>query len=132
MYAAVLVYVSSSPAPGYQPLYEETVTLVRADSVSHAEQRARDFARARETEYLNEQGESIRWTFEHLIDVSEVSDGLGDGAEVYTRHFRNYEAYRSFEMMLSGGEGSAVSAEVRTSPGRWGPPAAGAFRAGVQ
>lgn len=102
MYAAVLVYAADSSAAGDQPLYQETVTLVRANSVSHAEERARGFARAQETEYLNEQGEVIRWTFKHLIDVSEVSD-LGDGAEVYTRHFINYEAYRAFEMKLSAG-----------------------------
>jgi hypothetical protein len=102
MYAAVLVYSSASSAPDYPPLYEETVTLVRANSMSHAEQRAREFGRAQETKYLNEQGEMIKWTFKHLIDVSEVSGDLGDGTEVCTRHFRNYEAYRDFEMKLSG------------------------------
>jgi uncharacterized protein DUF4288 len=102
MYAAVLVYEATSPTEGYEPLYEETVTLVRANSVSQAEERARDFARSRVTEYLNQYGEMITWTFKHLIDVSEVDDDLVDGAEVYTRHFRDYEAYRAFETMLSG------------------------------
>lgn len=102
LYAAVLVHASASSGSDYPPLYSETVTLVRADSMSHAEKRAREFGRAEETSYLNEAGEVITWTFKHLIDVSEVSEELGDGVDVYTRHFRNYDAYRAFEMMLSG------------------------------
>jgi hypothetical protein len=105
MYAAVLVYESACSGAGYEPLCEETVTLVRASSAGHAEQRARELARTRETEYLNDRGELIRWTFKHLVDVSEIADDLVDGAEVYTRHFRDYEAYRSFEMMLSRQDG---------------------------
>jgi Domain of unknown function (DUF4288) len=98
MYAAVLVYESASSD---RPLYEETITLLRADSTTHAEERARDFARTRETEFVNERGEVIKWTLKHLVDVSEVSDDMGDGAEIYTRHFRNYNAYSAFEMNLS-------------------------------
>lgn len=101
-YAAVLVYASASSAPDYRPLYQETVTLVRAKSMSGAEGRAREFGRAQEVEYLNEYGEVIKWTLMHLVDVCEVSGDLKDEAEIYTRHFRNYEAYRAFEMKLSG------------------------------
>jgi Domain of unknown function (DUF4288) len=48
-------------------------------------------------------GETITWPLKHVVDVSEVIDRLDDGAEVYTRHFRDYEAYCVFETMLSGG-----------------------------
>jgi hypothetical protein len=102
IYAALLLYASTSSAEDYEPLYDETVTLVRATSTEHAAQRAREFARSRQTSYENEQGETITWSLMHLIDVSAISDPLDDGAEIYTRHFRNYEAYRAFEPMLSG------------------------------
>jgi hypothetical protein len=102
IYAALLLYTSSSSAADYQPLHEETVTIIRATSTEHAAQKALEFARSRQTSYENEQGETITWSLKHLIDVSAISDPLDDGAEIYTRHFRNYEAYRAFEPMLSG------------------------------
>lgn len=97
MYAAVLVYESSSSAAGYETLYEETVTLVRANSDEQASERAHEFARMRETSYLNEYGETITWSLKRLADVSEIVDKIDDGAEVYTRFFRDYEAYCAFE-----------------------------------
>lgn len=103
MYAAVLVYETSSTTAGYEPLYEETVTLISATSRDHAEEKAREFGGARRTTYENEDGETITWSLKHLVDVSEIQDDLSDGAEVYTRHFRDYAAYRTFETMLSGG-----------------------------
>jgi hypothetical protein len=39
-YAAVLLFESTSPAESYRPLYEETVTVVRAASLEDATQRA--------------------------------------------------------------------------------------------
>jgi hypothetical protein len=99
MYAAILVYVTSNPTAGYEPLYEETVTLIQASSEEHAAERAREFARARETSYQNEMGETITWSFKHLVDVNDISDEIGDGAEIYTRHFRDYKAYSAFEML---------------------------------
>jgi Domain of unknown function (DUF4288) len=102
MYAAVMVYESFSAAAGYEPLYEETITLILATSEEHAAGKAREPATSRQCTYTNENGETIKWSLKHLVDVSEIDDSLGDGAEVYTRHFRDYEAYRSFETLLSG------------------------------
>ena len=103
MYAAVLVYESSSAAAGYEPLYEETVTIISATSRDHATEKASEFGVARQSTYENEDGETITWSLKHLVDVSEIQDELSDGSEVYTRHFRDYAAYRTFETMLSGG-----------------------------
>lgn len=102
MYVAILVYEYSSSAPGFEPLYEETVTIIEADSKTYAIEKARNFARSRQGSYKNETGETIRYTMKHIVDVVEI-DRLGDQAEIYTRHFRDYDAYRSFETMLSGG-----------------------------
>jgi hypothetical protein len=92
-YAAVILYSSSSSSPNYQPLYEETVTVIIAQSQEHAEERARNFASTRETEYNNTYGETIRWRFERIVDIQSISDALEDTAEVYTRHFYDYDAY---------------------------------------
>lgn len=100
LYSAVLVYESSSSASGYEPLYEETVTVFLATSEDHAAEKAREHARSRQTTYENEDCETITWSFKHLVDVSEISEEIGDGAEIYTRHFRDYQAYCAFEMLL--------------------------------
>ncbi|WP_158228273.1 DUF4288 domain-containing protein [Pseudonocardia sp. MH-G8] len=102
MYVALLVYEYSSSAPGFEPLYEETVTIIEANSKENATERARNFARSRQSDYENEAGETIRYHIKHLVDVVEINDKLCDQAEIYTRHFRNYDAYRTFEPMLSG------------------------------
>jgi hypothetical protein len=98
LYAALLVYVSSSTAAEYDPLYEETVTIIEATSEQHATARAREFGTSRETQYLNEYGETITWSLKHVVDVSKITGPIGDGAEIYTRHFHNYDAYRAFEL----------------------------------
>jgi hypothetical protein len=100
LYAAVLVYESSSAAAGYEPLYEETVTVFLATSEDHAAEKAREHGRSRQVTYENEDRETITWAFKHLVDVSEISDAVGDGAEIYTRHFRDYQAYCAFETLL--------------------------------
>jgi hypothetical protein len=107
MYAAVLVYAHSSPAADFKPLYEETVTLIQASSREHAAERARELASStRETSYQNSMGETITLTLKHLVDVSQITDEIGDGADIYTRHFENYEAYRAFEMLQLTDEAS--------------------------
>jgi hypothetical protein len=101
IFAALLVYESYSPAPGYEPLYEETTTLVTAENADEATRKAREHAASRETTYENADGESISLRLKHLVDVSEITEPLGDGAEIYTRHFRNYAAYQQFESLLN-------------------------------
>ncbi|MFE2548031.1 hypothetical protein ACFXGI_05705 [Streptomyces sp. NPDC059355] len=45
----------------------------------------------------------ITWTFRQLVDVAAVPDDrVGDGAELCTRHFRNFAAHTAFEPLLSG------------------------------
>ena len=101
MYAAVLVYESSSSRPGHAPLFEETVTLLLADSPEHAAEKARAHAEARETSYRNAVGDTVTVRFRHLVDVTQVDDELGDGAEVYRRHFSDYHAYLAVEPLAS-------------------------------
>lgn len=103
-YAAVLLFESTSPAESYRPLYEETITVVRADSLDDAAQRVQQLAKGRECVYQNEDGEIITVVLKHIVDVSVITDDLGDGGDVYSRHFRNYGAYRTFEPLLSGEE----------------------------
>lgn len=85
------------------PLYRESFVLLTARSEDEARSRARAHGESLETSYRNERGEPVTWTFRQLVDVAEVPDDrLGDGAELYTRHFRDFAAYTAFEPLLAG------------------------------
>jgi hypothetical protein len=103
-YVAVLLHESSSPDPDYSPTFEECFVLLRAKNEDDARARAEQHGRASKTSFQNAEGQTIHWNLKHVVDVSPLlSDSLDDGAELYARHFKNYEAYRSFEPLLGGG-----------------------------
>ncbi len=105
-YIAVLLYessVESAQLPEFKPLYEETFVLIRASSVEEAREKVNRYTQREQASYFNEWHEKITWSLKHVIDVNAVLyEPLEDGAELYTRYFRNYEAYRLFEPLLSG------------------------------
>jgi Domain of unknown function (DUF4288) len=103
-YIGVIVYESSSDAPDHQKLYEEDYVLIKASSDEDAKQKAAQLSQKGQHTYKNEQGENITWTLKHILDVNRVlSEKFEHGAELYARHFRNYQAYVAFEPLLSGG-----------------------------
>jgi hypothetical protein len=105
MYVAVLLFEASGDAAGRAPLFQESFVLLAADSPAEAREHAVSHGRGRETSYRNEDGEPVTWRLRTVVDVNEVLDPeLGDGAEVYARHFRDYDAYAAFEPLLSGDE----------------------------
>lgn len=102
-YAAVLVFESSSDEVNYQPLYEEEVLIVEAPSEDAARERAIQLGKERETSYKNQDGQTISNQFKRLLDVQAIQDGqIEHGSTVYSRHFRDYAAYETFEPLLEG------------------------------
>lgn len=102
-FIAVILYEASSDELSNQPLYEESFVLLKATSLDEARDKALLLARQTETSYQNERDETITWSLKQVIDVSPIlNDTFKDGAELYSRHFRNYEAYCAFEPMLLG------------------------------
>jgi Domain of unknown function (DUF4288) len=105
VYVAVVVYESSSDSPAYEPLFEESFMILKASSLEEAQQKANQNATAHMSSFKNEAGDSIVWKLKHIVDVNQVLyDANTDGAEIYARHFRDYQAYREFEPLLSGKE----------------------------
>lgn len=101
IFCAVLVHTARTAS--HPELHEESFVLLTADSLDEARVKAEARGRADEHEYTNADGEQVRWTLTELVDVAEVADReLGDGAEVYSRYFRDYAAYRRFEPLLDG------------------------------
>ncbi|MFI6144691.1 DUF4288 domain-containing protein [Streptomyces sp. NPDC051109] len=106
-YVAVLVCVAEAAASATSgsraPLYRESFVLLTARTEDEARSKARAHGEGLETSYRNERGELITWTFRQLVDVAELpAERLGDGTELYTRHFRDFAAYAAFEPLLSG------------------------------
>ncbi|UGQ12972.1 DUF4288 domain-containing protein [Yinghuangia sp. ASG 101] len=102
-YIAVILAEATSSAPGFVPLYQESFVLLLAASPNEARAKAEEHGRGVETTYRNAAGEPVTWSLKHVVDVAEVpAPGLGDGADLYARHFRDYAAYRAFEPLLSG------------------------------
>lgn len=103
IYVAVLLYESTSQSGDKAPLYEESFVLLHARDEQHARSKALEHARRSSTSYKNAEGALIHWSLKQIVDVSEVQGGrLDDGAELYSRHFRDLDAYRAFEPLLGG------------------------------
>ncbi|GAB4205082.1 MAG: hypothetical protein Fur006_60820 [Coleofasciculaceae cyanobacterium] len=101
-YIAVILYESSSTKPEYKPLYQECFVLIKATSVEEAREKALSHASQEQVSYQNEKGDTITWSLKQVVDVNSVLyDEFDDFTELYARHFRNYEAYRLFESLLS-------------------------------
>lgn len=94
-FVAILLYRSSSDAPDYTPLYQETFVVLTANSLDHARAKAESYGRSRQASYQNEYQETITWTLFRVVDVAHTLDEpIVDGAELYARHFRDYSAYQ--------------------------------------
>lgn len=104
-YIAIILYKSSSDRPDYQPLYQESFVLIKSTSLESAKEKALNHGKNESVSYTNENGETITWSLQQVVDVNSVLyddfDLSEDCVDLYARHFRNYEAYHSFEPLLS-------------------------------
>ena len=102
-YVGVVIMRSSSTSPTYRSLYEESLILVRAENDSMAMAAVEENVESQlTTTFKNEAGEEIVWALETIVEVKKRDDSPGDGVEIYSRFFRDYEAYRRFEPRLDG------------------------------
>jgi hypothetical protein len=103
IYIAVIIYKSTSVSGDKQPLYEESFVLLRATDEAEARSKALAHARNACVSYDNVEGETIRWSLQRVLEVKPVlQDELQDGAELYARYFRDWDAYQRFEPLLGG------------------------------
>jgi hypothetical protein len=63
--------------------YADSVFLFRAADFGDAFQRALALGRAQEQEYLNGEGEKVRWRLKEIVSLDVIRGAL-DGAEVYS------------------------------------------------
>ncbi|MBN3907134.1 MAG: DUF4288 domain-containing protein [Nostoc sp. NMS1] len=104
-YIAIILYKSSSDKPDYQPLYQESFVLIKATSLEEAKAKALNYGNNETVSYISENGETITWSLQQVVDVNSLLyddfNSSEDIVDLYARHFRNYDAYQSFEPLLS-------------------------------
>lgn len=102
-YIAILLLGTTSEESGHQPLYEESFVLVKAESEPEAKNKATDLAKQQQDSYRDENHTLVSWQLIEVLDVKRLEDTtFDDGTELYSRLFRDYQAYRSFEPRLDG------------------------------
>lgn len=102
-YVAVLLFRATHDGQAGDVLFEESFTLLTASGEEEARVKALALGTNREHSYRNENGELITWKLDRVVDVClAVDDEITDGAELYSRHFRDYDAYWNFEPLLGG------------------------------
>jgi hypothetical protein len=100
-FIAITLYVFTSDTEGYRPLYREDVSLVYAESEEQARAIAEANSRLEQGTYKNEAGEDITLTPRAVIDVTAaLTDDLSEGGDLYSRHFRDFDAYSKWETLL--------------------------------
>ena len=105
-YIAVILLVSTSESGNKEPLYQENFVLLEASGDEEARNAALEHARRSCIRYENAEGETIQWSLKHIVDVNRVlAEELKHGADLYARHFTNYDAYYNFEPLLGGSSG---------------------------
>ena len=99
-YAALVLRKAATGDSSRPALYEETVILLAASNVAEAWKKAAALGAMRQPVYRNPQGELVSWSLERVVDVAPADDPSKDGAEIYSRHFRNYDDYIRFETLM--------------------------------
>lgn len=71
------------------PLFDESLMLVKASSQEEAQKKAEKLCRKLyENEYKNGDGETVKWKFVKIIEVSDLGKKtLRDGVQIYSRLF---------------------------------------------
>jgi hypothetical protein len=71
------------------PLCEESIRLVEADNDDDAQQRAAEIGAQGQHEYLNGEGQTVRWHFRGVLEIQELCETkITHGVEVFSRMFR--------------------------------------------
>ncbi|MFG2445247.1 DUF4288 domain-containing protein [Nocardia fluminea] len=102
-FVGIVLYESTSDSPDYVTLYREDLVLVYEESEAAARNTMHERAKHEEGSHQNVHGETITLSFKCIVDVSPTVDAdLTGGGDLYSRHFRNYEAYRRMDALLDG------------------------------
>lgn len=92
-YTASLLFKSTRSKPeNGEPIWEESIRLIEADSGGDARRKATELGRRSEVSYPVEGSDSTKWTFVQVERICEIdAEILADGVEVFSRFLRSSE-----------------------------------------
>jgi hypothetical protein len=109
----VEIEVGDEADPNDPSHFEDRFILVRAEEEADALLKGKAFAEESNEEYLNEEGQTVRWILRRVIDAHRILDvALRDGTELYSA-FVN----RDLAEVLTRGGDSPLKAWLRQHPG---------------
>ncbi len=89
---ATLAVADRDPNSAAEPLWEEQIFLVNAESEEDARHKAELLAQRDECEYAVVDGSSVRWRFSCISKVYPVVDQeIRDGVEIFSRFLKDSE-----------------------------------------
>jgi Domain of unknown function (DUF4288) len=91
-YTGLLLFRSEHhPDSGDEPLWEETLLLIKGESEEHARTLLTQYGKSEEHEYLNQNGSKVFWKFEKIASVFEMGDILENRTELFHRFLKESE-----------------------------------------
>ena len=91
-YTGLLLFRSTHhPDSGDEPLWEETLILVNANSDEQARTLLTKYATSEEHNFLNENGSKVSWEFMKVASVFEIGDVLKEETELFYRFLKDSE-----------------------------------------
>jgi hypothetical protein len=82
--------------------YDETFISVKAHDLREAKKKAFDYGKSCEVKYHNHLNNELQIEFLKVIDTHEyLREEAESVAEIYSRNFRNIEAYSQFESLFT-------------------------------
>ena len=71
------------------PLCEESIRLVEADDGDNAQRRAAEIGVQAQHEYVNGEGQMVRWCFRGIIEIQDLCEAkITHGVEVFSKMLR--------------------------------------------
>lgn len=102
LYIAVLVYSTVVDGAYRRPRFSEDVVPIMASSEDEARAVAVRIGRNEQTSYLNECGETVRWSFLGVADLGvALTDTLEPGVSLSSRSFEDLDRYRELYSIAS-------------------------------
>jgi hypothetical protein len=89
-YSAKLLFEADVASEGSDDLLcEESIRLVEADDDDDAQRRATEIGVQSQHEYLNEEGQTVRWRFRGVLEIQDLCEAkITHGVEVFSKMFR--------------------------------------------
>jgi hypothetical protein len=87
-----LLFQSEQTPSVTDPIWEESIIVLQADTLGEAKEKANLFASQREVQYQAANGDMVNWKFKEIFEVSEINNSIEpSGTEIISRFLKDSE-----------------------------------------